>query len=142
MSGRERDLGRTFASGAMKRKAKEEKVRKHKELLLKMPKLTSMFESVKSTSRQTVEVEEQLQNTDEILANEMAPDNASQATKCLSAPESSQQVLPVISASLSYSSDLGEWPNDVTDAMQDYWIERGSGECQHVNSDYSVSKRI
>jgi hypothetical protein len=44
MSGRERDIGRVYVSGAAKRKAKEKKRQREEYLLKKVPKLTVFFE--------------------------------------------------------------------------------------------------
>ena len=46
MSGRQRDIGRTFASGSSKRKGKEEKEKRHQQSLPKMPKITNLFRPV------------------------------------------------------------------------------------------------
>ena len=43
MSGRDRDMGRQYESGAAKRKAKEERVARETKVLTKMPKLTGLF---------------------------------------------------------------------------------------------------
>ena len=41
-----RDIGRTFASASSKRKAKEEKEKRHQQSLSKMPKITNIFRPV------------------------------------------------------------------------------------------------
>ncbi|KAL4710227.1 hypothetical protein ACJJTC_005400 [Scirpophaga incertulas] len=38
-----------------------------------------------------------------------------------------------------YSKDIGEWPSNFD---RDYWIEKGSSELQHMNSDFLSSKKI
>jgi len=46
MSGRQRDIGRTFASESSKRNAKEENEKRHQQSLPKMPKITNLFRPV------------------------------------------------------------------------------------------------
>ena len=41
--------------------------------------------------------------------------------------------------SKTYSNDIGEWPSNFD---RDYWIEKGSSELQHMNSDFLSSKKI
>ena len=39
----------------------------------------------------------------------------------------------------AYSTDIGKWPRKLSEALIDYWITRGSDECNHNNSDFSKS---
>ena len=52
MSGRQRDLGRTYASGSSKRKAKEDKERREHEETKKMKKMTDFFSNSENTNVQ------------------------------------------------------------------------------------------
>ena len=40
-----------------------------------------------------------------------------------------------------YSSDLGDWPYPYPDRHRDFWIAKGSSDCQHSDSDFIASKR-
>ena len=38
-----------------------------------------------------------------------------------------------------FSIDIGKWPKDLSKCHIDYWIEKGSSDCQHKDSDFTLS---
>ena len=41
-----------------------------------------------------------------------------------------------------FSNDLGMWPKRLSETDREYWIETGSKDCQHSNSNFSKSTRF
>lgn len=189
MSSRSRDMGRHYASGSAKRKAKDEKEKKNEAVLSKTRKLIEYFnvqsdvavaESTESKSENTkvashctygsgtttVSDEATFSISDAVVEETAIPPNL--AISCSSQREvkstaspldlesscSNQKVVDGIllldsdvttvsnqkqNESKIYSNDIGEWPSNFD---RDYWIEKGSSELQHMNSDFLSSKKI
>ena len=45
----------------------------------------------------------------------------------------------VISVGELYSNDIGLWPEKLPKCLIDYWVSKGSKECQHDDSDFTLS---
>ena len=41
-----------------------------------------------------------------------------------------------------FSNDLGMWPKRLSEIDREYWIETGSKDCQHSNSNFSKSTQF
>ena len=77
--------------------------------------------------------------------NESDDEYSSNDNKCMFNPFLTNDldnacIIPEVDRQL-YSNDLGDWPNPYPDRHRDYWIAKGSSECQHSDSDFIASKR-
>ena len=43
------------------------------------------------------------------------------------------------SVTIKYPSDLGMWPKVLSETDREYWIQTGSKDCQHSDSNFSKS---
>lgn len=142
MSGRERDRGRKYQSGATKRKEKLQTDRERN----KLRKLTSWLQSsrLESTSG------EALSHTDEDGKDE--EENNPVSTECPLLPAtdpipsssntnddqlnySSECALGNANKVKDYEKDIGLWPDQLSEEFQNYWTEKGSAACRNIDSD-------
>lgn len=150
MDSRARDIGRHYESGSAKRKAQDEKQKKHQDVILKTRKVSEFFK-VRSESVQTKEFE--TENTEVTSYSVVEGDSVIEESLKTSSLSSSQEDVEntthfsnVVKTSKSqnpntikmYSNDIGEWP---TNFNRDYWIAKGSSEVQHINSDFLSSQK-
>ena len=42
---------------------------------------------------------------------------------------------------INFSTDISKWPKHLGDEASEYWISKGSAECQHSDSDFAASGR-
>ena len=53
--------------------------------------------------------------------------------------ECEQNIVNAIDCQELFSNDIGQWPKDLSKCHIDYWIEKGSADCQHKDSDFTLS---
>ena len=167
MANRERDFGRSYPSGSAKRKAKEDKLKKEKMVVSKTPKLSTFFKiqpsdtdtsvpqgghSHPSTSvdKSVVKLEAEVKkppNYDE--DNSVKADNL-EGTKTVVHSRAEEQNIETIDStpvsrdvekSNSFSTDLGKWPPKFDEVLKEYWIAKGSQDCQNKDFKFTSSKR-
>ena len=147
--GRDRDKGRKYQSGSGKRKAKEERAAREKKVLSKMPKISEMF-STKTSNSAVLETVDIVGGTH--LADNLNPEifkeleqnthyvdtTAEVAAECKSVCDDDHIDTTNLN-SPSYLPDLGLWPTLVSENMREYWIAKGSSECQNLDADFSAT---
>ena len=150
MSGRHRDIGRQFASGNAKRKAKNDKEKKNSLVVSQTRKVTEFFAG-QSPSAQvqpgTADVENSVDNESSESEQEFPIDPPIAPTPMSvdqndAHGDNSDPNVPQIETAVLISSDLGTWPETINSMNQDYWIQNGSATCQHVDADFSSSKQV
>ena len=148
------------ASGAAKRKAKEERLSRESKVLSKVPKISEMF-SPTATSRvgdsagdapckSTDAQDLQLLQFDESVSTELTT-STEVSTRCstwtTTVPEKPDKSTELVTADNRLSSsndnsdgfacDLGMWPVEISDSMREYWAVKGSGDCGNSKADFS-----
>ena len=153
--GRDRDKSRKYASGAAKRKAKEERLARESKVLSKVPRISEMF-SPTATSRvgdsagdapckSTDAQDLQPLQSDELTTSTEASTTCSTWTTTV--PEKPDKPTELVTAddrlssstdnSDGFACDLGMWPVEISDSMREYWAVKGSGDCANSNADFS-----
>ena len=137
-------MHRTYESGAVKRKNKEERARKDEELRNKIPCITffmkerttaEVSDSIESTvalAPVTVDnesIESSDQNVSEMVANDLV------ITSQPSQVESTETAC--VNIVNTFSNDVGIWPDKIPDELKDYWSLRGSQDCQFLQREYT-----
>ena len=137
-------MHRTYESGAVKRKNKEERARKDEELRNKIPCITffmkerttaEVSDSIESTvalAPVTVDnesIESSDQNVSEMVANDLVI--TSQPSQ-VESPETA-----CVNIVNTFSNDVGIWPDKIPDELKDYWSLRGSQDCQFLQREYT-----
>ena len=157
-SGRERDKQCQYQSGAAKRKAKEERIAREREVLSKVPKISTLFSSQStacspsqtSSTNSSASAElglsqpGQLDEGAHASCGESITRGATSEIEEESASHTPNVVNPISesdhpSSSTLYSTDLGLWPANVTDSMREYWAAKGSEDCINLDADFSAS---
>jgi hypothetical protein len=145
MSGRKRDNGRVYLSGAAKKKGQKEKRQREEELLKKVPKLTVFFDKsvplvspavVSETDFPDKESEKNESAQEEACGNSLSPVSSTDKDCVQNIRNIAESDSPQM-----YSDDLGQWPFNVNDVMREYWCTQGNVACRHSTSDFSVSRR-
>ena len=139
-------MHRTYESGAVKRKNKEEKARKDEELRNKIPCITFFMkerttalvsDSIESTvalAPVTIDnesMESSDQNVSEMVTNDLV--TTSQPSQVESTETSCVNIVN------TFSNDVVIWPDKIPDELKDYWLLRGSQDCQFLQRDYPNS---
>jgi len=145
--------GRSFESGASKRRREREQRQKDEETVRKMPKLDQFFgrlqsfqqslgqsneseaRAVPSSSKEEQSSTTDLAQGDSIVTATQLEDTA--------LPDNSQvsiasDVGPDV-ADPAYSTDLGMWDDHIADNVREYWIAKDSSQCQHKYHDFSAT---
>ena len=160
--GRDRDKSRKYASGAAKRKAKEERLARESKVLSKVPKISEMF-SPTATSRvedsggdalckstdaqdlQPLQYEEsassQLTTSTEAstfsTSTTTIPEKPDRSTELVTADDDPSGPSSLNNDSDEFACDLGMWPAEISDRMTEYWAVKGSSGCVNSNADFS-----
>ncbi|XP_046864353.1 uncharacterized protein LOC124458367 [Xenia sp. Carnegie-2017] len=119
---RDRDKNRKYASGAAKRKAKDERILRESKVLSKMPKISELFppkaDEAMTTMAEAVEEPDTGDTSKELTSGDtsISTDNND-----------------------GYSCDLGLWPTDISDNMREHWAGQGSSQCRNSDADFSAT---
>lgn len=156
MATRDRDVGRHYLSGSTKRKVREEKLRKEQVVMTKIPKLTTFFQNKQANS--VPEVVNVSQEAPEPSISTPGPETEAQnnelaseidkplGSECIEV-NANEKVTGIsdmhheIQDYNSFSTDLGKWHSKLNENVKEYWIAEGCYKCQHINSDFTLSKR-
>ena len=129
--GKEMDRNREYESGNKKRAKK----RKTEKLISEIPKITSIFARKTAVSQHAHHPDDD--NNDEInidTEKDDSPDIILTTNDDTPCDEPLPPPPPIL-----YPNDIGLWPSKISDAFCEYWLERGSKDCRHSNSDFSKS---
>ena len=145
--------GRSFESGASKRRREREQRQKDEETVRKMPKLDQFFgrlqsfqqslgQSNESKARAVASSSKEEQSSTTDLAQGDSIVTATQLEDT-ALPDNSQvsiasDVGPDV-ADPAYSTDLGMWDDHIADNVREYWIAKDSSQCQHKYHDFSAT---
>jgi hypothetical protein len=123
MSGRHRDVGRTFASGSAKRKDKEDKEKSKEEALSKMRKISQFFPSSDSTEIQGATSLQPIVMPTSITASASCEDVEVPTNNAATNADAHGP---------KFSTDIGAWPEKQSNEVCDYWISKGT--LYYINS--------
>lgn len=124
-------MKRIFLSGSRKRKLAEEKKQKDEEVVKKLPKLTSFFQTFTSLSN----------NPDG--ATNVAEDDGGQKIQepYLAVDNNNDATIPNLAHQGNRNNDSGTWTELTADDIS-YWTNEGPQKCQHHSSSLENSRRI
>lgn len=144
MTSRARDMGRKYLSGAEKARRKREASEEQQKLLQKMPKLTAFFSttSPSAVGSTTYDDDTMLELQQPCSSSSTTEQEQQEPTKAIETQQPCYSPTPIIPDLAAQSNDLGEWPLILTYEQKRKWAARGSSECQHMNSDFTKSKRF
>lgn len=143
MTSRARDVGRQYFSSSTKRKAKEDKLKKEQAVIEKIPKLSNFFQK-QPTAPPLVDIcAEQSTSTSQIAKD---TEKSSQRIKDSPLKVDSSNVIQedlqdLCDAYNNFSTDIGKWSLKLNAHEQEYWIGKGSQECQNINDDFKLSEK-
>ena len=144
MTSRDRDIGRKYLSGAEKSRKRREASEQQRNLLQKMPKLTSFFSTTTSSAVDATTHDDaiMLKRHQTCSSSSIEQDQFKATDEVLQSQQPCHSPTPIVPDRAAQSYDLGEWPPILTYEQKKRWVERGSAECQHINSDFTKSKRF
>lgn len=124
-------MKRIYLSGSRKRKVAEEKKQKDEEVVKKLPKLTSFFQTFTSLSN----------NPDG--ATNVAEDDGGQKIQepSLAVDNNNDATIPNLAHQGNRNNDSGTWTELTADDIS-YWTNEGPQKCQHHSSSLENSRRI
>lgn len=138
---RDRDQGRKYKAGSVKRQEKADE----KERVQKLPKITQWM------AYSTVSAPAKSQTHTESGPSLNKPSTATTSTE-RSEPsvvssiepersEETQEEVKVMNTGTEqgFENDLGLWPKIIPENVCDYWLKRGSAECRHCDGDFKES---
>ena len=129
-SSRVRDIGRQYPSGSNKRKAKEDRLKKTELVISKTRKMTDYFTEQRDNGDTNKTESEKYTATIEADV-----ETVQQEKETVEEDETSTTIF-------TFSNDLGMWPKSLSETDREYWIQTGSNDCQHSNSNFTQSKRL
>ena len=148
MSSRQRDIGRTFQSGAQKRKSEAEKARRIEAMLTKVPKITNFFRDSNFSAVSNNSHTTSISSLDADLRSVLVSDKDITCTD-KHATSSEGVLLPFLATSITpvdelthvetgiYSHDPAQWTT-VEQSMREYFA--CNPPSQNIG-DFSISKR-
>lgn len=146
---RDRDQGRKYKAGSVKRQEKADE----KERVKKLPKITQWLaystvsesaksqthtESGPSLNKPSTSVGPSLNtpstattSTEPSVVRAIEPEHS----------EETQEEVKVMNAGTEqgFEDDLGLWPKIIPENVCDYWLKKGSAECRHCDGDFKES---
>ncbi|XP_046862046.1 zinc finger MYM-type protein 1-like [Xenia sp. Carnegie-2017] len=129
---RDRDKNRKYASGAAKRKAKDERILRESKVLSKMPKISELFPPKADEGSSELTAADEAMTT---MAEAVEEPDTSDTSKELTSGDTSIST----DNSDGYSCDLGLWPTDISDNMREHWAGQGSSQCRNSDADFSAT---
>lgn len=145
------------SSGFQKRKLAQKKSADAQELMSKIPKLTDLF---RKQQFEGIEGEADTGRDEEADAQAKSDEKSDAETGVhgVTSPEPDTEAKHETSAdaeatscatneqgeeeSVHYCNDLGLWADDMSKEMRDWWIEKGSKECQHIDMNEQAARPV
>jgi hypothetical protein len=135
------------SSGAKKRKVKAEEEKRHEAVLDKTRKLSEFFPSSSAVAESETAGPEAYTDSEVVVSLSPAPPEAELAVTANEPSDpttieaSDGQVATLTGVINEFPLDLGLWPDQISDEMRDYWVEKGSASCQNRDSSFSETRK-
>ena len=120
---------------------KETGIRTATEITAKIPKLPSFRTTSPSTVGSITHDDATMPKLQQPCSSSSTTEQEQQEpTKAMGTLQPCYSQTPIVPHPAAQSNDLREWP--LTYEQKKKWAARGSLECQHMNSDFTKSKRF
>jgi hypothetical protein len=143
-------------SGSQKRQKRKELAEKEKETIRKVPRITSFFHKELSTSAAgskadaDVEIDQSTSRSAAIFEADNEVEGRDKISSLLLDEETSRTLdestctcSPTTAPAgdvAGLSTDIGLWPSAITGEMLQFWVEKGSSDCQNIKDSYPTSR--